>query len=337
MSRFNNGKITSNVILYDRGVPQQDNNFVYRASANYNMMKQIFRFNKKNNNICSDPIWDRVIEVQYSNLNAPHEAVYSSVLGYTYIISTNINTIYKINNNNSNDISIVASSSNGLFYPIMFEINSTNNYAFVANFGNSTITRINLLNNTCENLIINNINNVEVRGLNAGTLIDDTTMIIACCVSNNIVKIILDSPDSLNATLTKFGDDILTPVDVIPYDSNGNMLVTSYAKGEILLMDSNGNKSVFTSGIAYPRMFSSFYNNYIFVSASPTDNSTTSYIIKINKETGKIEPFIPNCIQKKYFNPCRALNIEENGYMYIANQKTGFIYKIKNEFLGLNE
>jgi hypothetical protein len=49
MPRFNNGKVTSNIIIYDRGVPQQDNNFVYRASANYNMVKQISRFNKRNN------------------------------------------------------------------------------------------------------------------------------------------------------------------------------------------------------------------------------------------------------------------------------------------------
>ena len=48
MPKFNNGKITSSVIFYDRGVPPHDKNFGFYASLNYSMLRQIVRFNKQN-------------------------------------------------------------------------------------------------------------------------------------------------------------------------------------------------------------------------------------------------------------------------------------------------
>lgn len=48
MPKFNNGKITSSVIFYDRGVPPNDKNFGFYASLNYSMLRQIVRFNKQN-------------------------------------------------------------------------------------------------------------------------------------------------------------------------------------------------------------------------------------------------------------------------------------------------
>ena len=47
MPKFSNGKITSNVILYNRGVPPSETNFAYIASLNFSMVKQIARFNKQ--------------------------------------------------------------------------------------------------------------------------------------------------------------------------------------------------------------------------------------------------------------------------------------------------
>lgn len=335
MVKFSNGKITTSTILYNRGVPQKYNNFVYIASANYNMIKRVFRFDS--NNICYDRFWDKVIETEYSNLDAPHGATYCEGTGYTYIVSTNINNIYKINNNNSSDITLIATKNNGIAGPVSFLINSTSTYAYITNFDNNTVTRLNLINDTCENLILNNINNISIKGLNGGCLVDDNTLLIACSISNNIIKIILDSADSLNGTVTKFGNDILTPVDVKPYINNNEFIVSSFLDFKIYVIDSNGNKRVLTSGIIYPRMFSANLDNYVFVSTSPTSDSPTSYIVKINLVTGKIEPFIPNCIQKKYFNPARAIHIDPGSpYMYIANQKSGKVYKINQKYLLLN-
>lgn len=48
MPKFSNGKITSNVIFYNRGVPPGQQNFALIAGMNYSMIKQIVRFNKQN-------------------------------------------------------------------------------------------------------------------------------------------------------------------------------------------------------------------------------------------------------------------------------------------------
>ncbi len=46
MPRFSNGKITSNVIFYNRGVPNNAKNFAWLASQNYSLVKQIYTYNK---------------------------------------------------------------------------------------------------------------------------------------------------------------------------------------------------------------------------------------------------------------------------------------------------
>lgn len=47
MTKFNNGKITTNAILYNRGVPASAKNFVLIASINYSMLKQVSIYNRK--------------------------------------------------------------------------------------------------------------------------------------------------------------------------------------------------------------------------------------------------------------------------------------------------
>ncbi len=46
MPKFNNGKITSSVILYNRGVPKSATNFATIASLNFSMLKQLAIYNK---------------------------------------------------------------------------------------------------------------------------------------------------------------------------------------------------------------------------------------------------------------------------------------------------
>ena len=48
MPKFSNGKITSNVILYDRGVPPSQRYFAWYASQNFSTIKQIARYYKAN-------------------------------------------------------------------------------------------------------------------------------------------------------------------------------------------------------------------------------------------------------------------------------------------------
>jgi hypothetical protein len=48
MPLFSNGKVTSSVIFYNRGVPPGQQNFALIAGMNYSMIKQISRFNKQN-------------------------------------------------------------------------------------------------------------------------------------------------------------------------------------------------------------------------------------------------------------------------------------------------
>lgn len=48
MPKFNNGKITSSVIFYNRGVPQSAKNFGTIASLNYSMLKQLSIYNRRN-------------------------------------------------------------------------------------------------------------------------------------------------------------------------------------------------------------------------------------------------------------------------------------------------
>jgi hypothetical protein len=44
---FNNGKVTSSIVLYTRGVPQRDRRFAWIACQNFSMIKQIARFYKR--------------------------------------------------------------------------------------------------------------------------------------------------------------------------------------------------------------------------------------------------------------------------------------------------
>jgi hypothetical protein len=46
MPKFQNGKITSSVIFYNRGVPNSEKYFAWLASQNFSAVKQIYRFNK---------------------------------------------------------------------------------------------------------------------------------------------------------------------------------------------------------------------------------------------------------------------------------------------------
>ena len=48
MPKFNNGKITSSVIFYNRGVPNTDKYFGKLSTINYGMLRQIVRNNIQN-------------------------------------------------------------------------------------------------------------------------------------------------------------------------------------------------------------------------------------------------------------------------------------------------
>ena len=48
MTKFNNGKITSSAIFYDRGVPNSIRSFGFLTTINYQMLRQIVRNNIKN-------------------------------------------------------------------------------------------------------------------------------------------------------------------------------------------------------------------------------------------------------------------------------------------------
>jgi len=47
MPKFSNGKVTTSSILYNRGVPLNDQRFVYVASMNYGMLKQNIIYNRR--------------------------------------------------------------------------------------------------------------------------------------------------------------------------------------------------------------------------------------------------------------------------------------------------
>ena len=47
MPKFNNGKITSSSVLYNRGVSQDNKRFAFMASQNYGMLRQVVRYSKQ--------------------------------------------------------------------------------------------------------------------------------------------------------------------------------------------------------------------------------------------------------------------------------------------------
>ena len=47
MPKFSNGRITTNVIFYDRGVPPNATNFGTYVSLNYEMLKQLAIYNRR--------------------------------------------------------------------------------------------------------------------------------------------------------------------------------------------------------------------------------------------------------------------------------------------------
>ena len=48
MPKFSNGKVTSSVIVYNRGVPKSFSSFGRLAAVNYTMLRQIARNNISN-------------------------------------------------------------------------------------------------------------------------------------------------------------------------------------------------------------------------------------------------------------------------------------------------
>jgi hypothetical protein len=46
MPNFSNGKVTTNAIFYDRGVPLHARNFGSLVSINYEMLKQLYLYEK---------------------------------------------------------------------------------------------------------------------------------------------------------------------------------------------------------------------------------------------------------------------------------------------------
>jgi len=48
MPKFSNGKVTSSVIIYNRGVPNSNNSFGRLAAVNYTMLRQVARNNITN-------------------------------------------------------------------------------------------------------------------------------------------------------------------------------------------------------------------------------------------------------------------------------------------------
>lgn len=46
MTNFSNGKITTSVIFFRNGIPNSDKNFGAYVSLNYEMLRQISRYNR---------------------------------------------------------------------------------------------------------------------------------------------------------------------------------------------------------------------------------------------------------------------------------------------------
>jgi hypothetical protein len=47
MPKFSNGRVTTSSILYNRGVPNYSPNFSTAICANYEILKSVYRYNKK--------------------------------------------------------------------------------------------------------------------------------------------------------------------------------------------------------------------------------------------------------------------------------------------------
>ena len=47
MTKFNNGKITTTSVLYNRGVPSTEKNFALLAGINYTILRQVARYYKQ--------------------------------------------------------------------------------------------------------------------------------------------------------------------------------------------------------------------------------------------------------------------------------------------------
>ena len=47
MPSFSNGKVTTSVIFYNRGIPPNDKSFGTYALVNYEMLRNIYRYNRR--------------------------------------------------------------------------------------------------------------------------------------------------------------------------------------------------------------------------------------------------------------------------------------------------
>lgn len=247
-----------------------------------------------------------------------------------YITTVKTNQIYKIDK--QNNVTLFISST--LDLPIINVFDKNCEYMYINNFGNNTISIINMQTLSVETLTLVYDPDLfptgypldEPNGMCFDTTFENLYVTNVGINTNNIVKINISTLEC-----SVFVSDILSPV-LITTDNNTpcNFYVTCLVQSVIYKIDYYGNKTLFSSSplLFGPRAIS-FNIDYtkLYVTNSQSNNGMFDNIVVFD---------LNGNILYKYNNAeldePRALTFNKD-YLYIANFGNGIIYKLSNKFI----
>lgn len=212
--------------------------------------------------------------------------------------------------------------------PVAMVFDQTFSNMYVTNFGNNTISKINMSTNTITNLVLNYTPSDfpsgypldQPNGLCFDSTFENLYVTNVNPYTNNIVKININT---LQATV--FVSNILSPI-LIMSDNNVpcNFYVTCLMQSVIYKIDSDGNRSLFTNTpfIYGPRAicFNPDFTSMYVTNSNPSNNCISS-IIQIN-----LNGQIINAFKNKVLDNPRGLCFNSQGILYISNFGNGTIY-----------
>jgi DNA-binding beta-propeller fold protein YncE len=273
----------------------------------------------------------------YSNTFESYQLVTSGLNKPISVIFDNSNNLY-VTIDSSSQIIKIDSYGNitpfitiGLNLPVAMVFDASFSNMYVTNFGNNTISKINMITQSISTLsLIYNSSDFpsgfpldQPNGLCFDSTFENLYVTNVNPVSNNIVKI------NINTLQTSvFVSNILSPILIMSDNNNPcNFYVTCLLQSAIYKIDYYGNRTLFTNTpfIYGPRAicFNTNFTTIYVTNSNPNNSNCINSIIQIN-----LNGQIINAFKNQILNNPRGLCFDSNGYLYISNFGNGTIYKM---------
>jgi DNA-binding beta-propeller fold protein YncE len=274
---------------------------------------------------CYSNVFDSLTLIA-SGLNKPISIIFDNN-NNLYVTIDSTNQIIKIDSQGT----ITPFISSGLFLPVAMVFDENFEYMYVTNFGNNTISVINMETLSIGTLTLNYDSELfpsgypldQPNGMCFDSTFENLYVTNVNPITNNIVKINISTLES-----SVFVPNILSPI-LITADNNTpcNFYVTCLVQSIIYKIDYNGNRTLFSnSPLLYGPRAITFNLDYtkLYVTNSNQNNNYKYNDIIVFDLSGNIVSFL----KSTYLEQPRGLCFNYENYLYISNFGNGTIYKL---------